>query len=146
MESDNLESPTNQECAFCAYLRGDRPFTILDRSTLVATLITREQRGSSHVLVMPTNHRDSILDLRADEASAVMAGVIRAAKAIDAADRRPGISIWQNNGVPAHQEVPHVHFHVAGTLPGGGTDWGEVRELSLEETEAIAERLRLFLP
>jgi histidine triad (HIT) family protein len=30
-------------------------------------------------------------------------------------------------------------------VAGGGTEWDEVRELSLEETEAIADRLRPFL-
>jgi hypothetical protein len=40
--------------------------------------------------------------------------------------------------VPAAQTVGHVHFHVAGTLSDGGTEWGDVPELSLAETEAIA--------
>jgi len=68
--------------------------------------------------------------------------VREAARAIIAADNPSGISVWQKNGVAAAQQVPHLHFHVAGTLPGGGTDWGSVPELSLAETEAIAQRLR----
>jgi histidine triad (HIT) family protein len=38
-----------------------------------------------------------------------------------------------------------VHFHVAGTLPGGGTEWGEVPRLSVPETDAIADQLRPYL-
>lgn len=49
--------------------------------------------------------------------------------------RRP---VWQNNGIPAHQSLPHLHFHVAGTLPDGGTDWGDVPKLTLAQTDAIA--------
>jgi histidine triad (HIT) family protein len=59
-----------------------------------------------------------------------------------AADRRPGIAVWQNNGIAANQAVAHVHFHVAGTLEEGGTQWGEVPRLSVAETDAMAERLR----
>jgi histidine triad (HIT) family protein len=64
------------------------------------------------------------------------------AMAIDAAYARPGIAVWQNNGTPANQSVSHVHFHVAGTVKGGGTDWGDVEELPLSETDAIAEVLK----
>ena len=138
----NLELPDNPTCAFCDYLQGRRPYTILFRDALVATLVTREQRGISHLLVVPTRHCQTILDLTDAESAAMMNEIRRAAKVIDIADQRPGIAIWQNNGVPANQTIPHLHFHVAGTLDGGGTDWGEVPELSLRETDAIAEKLR----
>jgi histidine triad (HIT) family protein len=82
----------------------------------MAVLVTREQRGISHVLVMPVIHRESILDVTDQEAGALMEVIRRAARAIDWADGRPGIAIWQNNGLPAHQTIPHLHFHVAGTL------------------------------
>jgi histidine triad (HIT) family protein len=65
-----------------------------------------------------------------------------AARIVDAAERRPGIAVWQNNGISANQTVAHVHFHVAGTLQEGGTRWGEVPLLSVAETDAMAERLR----
>jgi histidine triad (HIT) family protein len=74
-----------------------------------------------------------------------MQNVVRAARAIDAADGRPGIAVWQNNGIAADQTIPHVHFHVAGTFPDGGTERGHVKELSVEETDRIADRLRPFL-
>jgi histidine triad (HIT) family protein len=87
---------------------------------------------------MPLMHRESILDLTRGEAAAVVEDIVRVSGAIDRAYGRPGIAIWQNNGIPAHQTIPHRHFHVAGTLAGGGTDWGDVRELAVEETDAIA--------
>ena len=57
-----------------------------------------------------------------------------------------GLAVWQNNGVAADQTIPHVHFHVAGTLAGGGTERGRVDEISVAETDVIAGRLRLALP
>jgi hypothetical protein len=36
-------------------------------------------------------------------------------------------------------------MHDAGTVPGGGTDRDEVRELAVAETDAIADRLRAFI-
>jgi len=143
MSSDSgIDVPNDQNCAFCAYLAGTRPYTILFREKLTAILVTREQRGISHLLVIPVRHCQTILDLTDDESTAIMSAIRRAARAIDLADRRPGISIWQNNAIPASQTIGHLHFHVAGTLDAGGTDWGRVPEISLAETEAIAEKLR----
>lgn len=144
--SANLDIPEHQECAFCAYLSGRRPYTILTHNASVAILVTREQRGVPHLLVIPTRHYETILDLPEPDACEVMRGLKAAAYAIDKAYGRQGISVWQNNGTPANQKIGHFHFHIAGTLDEGGTTWGEVRELSVSETDEIADRLRPWLP
>jgi histidine triad (HIT) family protein len=140
--SGNLALPEAYPCAFCDYLAGRRPYTILYRNTLAAVLVTREQRGVPHLLVIPTRHVPTILDMDIIESYALIEQVQLAAKAIDASEQRRGISIWQNNGIDAHQAVPHLHFHVAGTVPGGGTEWESVSELTIDETDRIAIRLK----
>ena len=97
------------------------------------------------MLVIPVQHRVTLLDLDPAEHVALMDGVVRATRAVVGAFDPEGVAVWQNNGVPAHQSVPHVHFHVAGTLPGGGTEWGEVERLRIEQTEAIGTRLKPHL-
>lgn len=134
--------PRNNGCAFCAYLRGERPYTILFRTSETATLVTREQRGDPHLLVLPLRHMATILELTDAEASSIAIAVREAARAIDRVYSKPGIAVWQNNGVSAGQAISHLHFHVAGTLQGGGTDWGQVKEISVVDTDAIAEKLR----
>ncbi|MGW0134109.1 HIT family protein [Streptomyces sp. NPDC003299] len=138
----HLVVPDAHPCAFCDYLTGNRPFTILHRESLAAILVPREQRGISHLLVITTRHAPTLLDLHEAEAHAVIDLLQRASRAIDKTDRRPGISVWQNNGIDAHQAIPHFHFHVAGTIESGGTNWNDVPELSIIETDRIAERLR----
>lgn len=145
MSDSHLNVPQTERCAFCDYLANRRPFTVLWRDAETAILVTREQRGRGHVLVVPVQHRETILDLTLAEASALMSQVVAAARAIDEAFGRPGIAIWQNNGLAAHQTIPHVHFHVAGTLPGGDTERGQVRELPLDETDEIARLLEPHL-
>jgi histidine triad (HIT) family protein len=133
--------PVVDVCSFCEYLAGRRRFTVLHRDEQVAVLVTREQRGSLHVLVIPVTHRETILDLAPEEHAPLMAAVTRAARAVAGAGDAEGVAVWQNNGVPCHQSVPHVHFHVATTLPGGGTEFGPVPRLTFDETDAIAARL-----
>jgi histidine triad (HIT) family protein len=141
----SLEVPSKDNCAFCAYLSRQRAYTIVAEKNKIAVLVTREQRGIPHVLVIPTRHVETILDLADREAGALMCAIRQTARAIDEAYQRPGIAIWQNNGVPASQTINHLHFHVAGTLDKGGTDWGEVEELSVEMTDKIGDKLRPYL-
>jgi histidine triad (HIT) family protein len=141
MTDSNLDLPVDEPCAFCDYLAYRRPFTIVCRSESVAVLVTREQRGIGHLLVLPVRHYPTLLESTTAERHALIDTLASAAAAIDAAFERPGIAVWQNNGIPAHQAIGHMHFHVAGTLPEGGTDFGDVRELSVEETDAIGQKI-----
>lgn len=134
--------PDDDPCSFCEYLAGRRAYTVLFRDRLTATLVTREQRGRGHVLVIPVAHRETILDLVPEEEAVLMTAVSRAARMISATYDADGVAVWQNNGTPAHQSVPHVHFHVAATLPQGGTHWGTVPTLTIRETDALGARLR----
>jgi histidine triad (HIT) family protein len=146
MIDSSIDLPSGSGCAFCEYLRGSRPFAFVSRGHLVSTLVTREQRGTPHLLVIPNKHRQTILEVTDSEAAALLIEVRDAAFAIDAAYQRPGIAVWQNNGISAHQAIRHVHFHVAGTLDSGGTNWGEVEELPLADAKQIAERVRAHWP
>ena len=140
-----LVLPPAAPCSFCDYLAGTRPYTILERDDTAAILVTYEQRGVGHVLVVPVRHRVTVVELAPAEQRALMDGVVRATRAIIAAFDPEGVAVWQNNGVPAHQSVPHVHVHVAGTLPQGGTEWGPVERLAVAQTDLIVERLRPHL-
>ena len=145
MSESSIDLPEKKECAFCDYLSGRRPYVFLWREEAVAVAVTREQRGVSHLLVFPTEHVETLLQLDARLAGPLMVALRDAASAIDGADERPGIAVWQNNGVSAGQAIPHLHFHVAGTLDGGGTEFGSVEEISLERAESIAQHLAPFV-
>lgn len=137
----NIDLPEGDKCAFCAYLSGARRYTILSRTAITATFVTREQRGHPHLLVLPMRHVPTILELTDAEVASIAIEVRNAAILIDRAYAKPGIAVWQNNGVPAGQAIGHVHFHVAGTLAKGGTEFGPVVEISVESTDEIAKIL-----
>lgn len=137
----SIDLPKNNGCAFCAYLRGERPYTILSRTANTATFVTREQRGHPHLLVLPLRHVPTILELSDVEAAAIAVEVRNVAVLIDRYYSKLGIAVWQNNGVSAGQEISHVHFHVAGTLESGGTEFGPVVEISVAATDEIAKKL-----
>jgi histidine triad (HIT) family protein len=132
-------------CPFCAYLAGERDYAIVSQTSTVAVLVTQEVRGEPHLLVVPSRHCETILELTDSEAAELMVTTREAARAIDVAFRRPGIAVWQNNGRAADQAIAHVHIHIAGTLDEGGTQRGPVPEGLLAEAEGVADRLRPHL-
>ena len=97
---------------FAKILRGEIPCVRVyeDAKTLAFMDVMPEADG--HVLVVPKEGAENILDLSADGMTAMMATVQRVAKAIDKALSPDGILLKQYNRAAAGQSVFHVHFHI----------------------------------
>ena len=97
---------------FAKILRGEIPSVKIyeDARTLAFMDVMPEADG--HVLVIPKEGAENILDLSADGLSAMMATVQKVAKAVDKALRPDGILLKQYNRAAAGQSVFHVHFHI----------------------------------
>jgi len=103
---------------FARILRGEIPCVkvLEDGKTLAFMDVMPEAEG--HVLVVPKEAAQDILDLSADGLAAMMATVQRVARAIDKALAPEGILLKQYNRAPAGQSVFHVHFHVVPRFEG----------------------------
>jgi len=97
---------------FARILRGEIPCVKVfeDAKTLAFMDVMPEAEG--HVLVVPKEAAQDILDLSADGLAAMMATVQKVARAVDRALAPDGILLKQYNRAPAGQSIFHVHFHV----------------------------------
>jgi histidine triad (HIT) family protein len=97
---------------FAKILRGEIPCVRVyeDPRTLAFMDVMPEAEG--HVLVVPKEDAQDILDLSADGLTAMMATVQRIARAVDKALAPDGIQLRQYNRAAAGQTIFHVHFHV----------------------------------
>lgn len=97
---------------FARILRGEIPCVKVfeDARTLAFMDVMPEAKG--HVLVIPKEAAQDILDLSVDGLTAMMATAQRVARAIDTALAPDGILLKQYNREAAGQSVFHVHFHV----------------------------------
>ena len=68
--------------------------------------------ADGHVLVIPKEGAENILDLSPQGLSALMATTQKVAKAVDKALAPDGILLKQYNRAAAGQSVFHVHFHI----------------------------------
>ncbi len=104
--------PYDPNNIFARILRGEIPCVKVyeDAKTLAFMDVMPESEG--HVLVVPKEDAQDILDLSADGLSAMMATVQKVARAVDKALAPDGIQLRQYTRAAAGQTVFHVHFHV----------------------------------
>ena len=97
---------------FAKILRGEIPCVKIyeDAKTLAFMDVMPEADG--HVLVVPKEPAENILDLSIAGMAAMMTAVQKVAKAVDKALKPDGILLKQYNRAPAGQSVFHVHFHI----------------------------------
>jgi histidine triad (HIT) family protein len=102
----------DQSNIFAKILRGEVPCVKVyeDDKTLAFMDVMPESDG--HVLVVPKEPAENILDLSAEGLAAVMATTQKVARAVDKALKPGGILLKQYNRAPAGQSVFHVHFHI----------------------------------
>jgi histidine triad (HIT) family protein len=104
--------PYDSDNIFAKILRGEIPCVKVfeDAKTLAFMDVMPEAEG--HVLVVPKEPAENVLDLSADGMAAMMATTQKIAKAVDKALAPDGILLKQYNGAAAGQSVFHIHFHV----------------------------------
>jgi len=97
---------------FAKILHGEIPCVKVyeDARTLAFMDVMPESDG--HVLVVPKEGAENILDLSPDGMAAMMATTQKVAKAIDKALNPDGILLKQYNRAAAGQSIFHVHFHI----------------------------------
>lgn len=99
-------------CIFCQIVQGEAPASIVYETETVLAFMNLRQFNVGHVLVIPKAHVATIYDLPPDLAGDLMRGVVVVANQIKGVFRPGGLSLWQSNGNPAGQEIPHLHVHL----------------------------------
>jgi histidine triad (HIT) family protein len=110
----------NGECVFCEILAGRSPADIVYQDDLTMAFIDPRQHNPGHVLVVPRAHLNDIRELDLDVGAALMATMIKIAKAVSQEFPNEGMSLWHSIGPAAFQEVPHMHMHVHPRRLGDG--------------------------
>ena len=129
-------------CIFCERISGQRDdWVVIDSDEQTICFVNPRQFEEGQSLVIPKRHAPTILDLTEGEAVVLAKAVRRLAKAMADAFQPDGLTLYQNNGVASHQEVPHFHMHVVPRRYGSG--WGEgPRHLAMIERPEREERFR----
>ncbi len=100
---------SDPDCTFCAIASGAPAFEVA-RTPRTVAFLDRTPLFPGHVLVVPTDHHITLMDLPESDVAPLFAEVRRISTAVQRATQSDGIFVAANNIVS--QSVPHLHIHV----------------------------------
>lgn len=131
----------NEQCVFCRDVIRDGKGSVVFESSNVIAFMDIAPVEPGHVLVVPREHYENIMDIE----EWVYLEVHRVAKKISPAIVRAveaeAVNIGQNNGSCANQRVFHYHLHIIPRYCDRRLEWNR-RIVGDSELEGVAEKIR----
>ncbi len=131
------------DCIFCKIVKKEAPASVLyeDDQTLVFLDIRPLNEG--HTLIIPKEHYQTVYEMSEGLVCHVYAVVQRVVVAVKAAMQADGITVIQQNGKAAGQEVFHMHVHVVPRFEGQKLPhFRDIPNASRGDLERIADKIR----
>lgn len=97
---------------FARILRGELPCISVYEDDATLAFMDIMPQADGHVLVIPKEGAETLLDLSPEAAAATVRTTQKVARAVRQAMKAEGIFVCQLNGAAAGQTVPHCHFHI----------------------------------
>ena len=130
---------------FAKILRGAVPCVKVCETDKTLAFMDVMPEAEGHVLVVPKEDAENILDLSPEGMAAMMSTTQKVAIAVDKALEPDGILLKQYNRAAAGQSIFHVHFHIVPRWEGIGlAPHGKVM-VGAEILEPIAAKIRSAL-
>jgi histidine triad (HIT) family protein len=130
-------------CVFCEIVTGDAPAHEVLRDEVAVAFLDRRPVFKGHVLLVPVDHVETLMDLPADAVGPFFQRGQRLAAAMEHGLDAMGSFVALNNRIS--QSVPHLHLHVVPRRRKDGLRgffWPRTTYESDEEMAAFAARLR----
>ncbi|KAG5509359.1 hypothetical protein JKF63_06669 [Porcisia hertigi] len=99
-------------CIFCKIVKGEIPCAKVAETSKAFAFMDINPLSRGHVLVISKEHAAHLHELSVNCAADVGVLLAKTSRAVAGPDGTTQYNILQNNGRLAHQEVPHVHFHI----------------------------------
>jgi histidine triad (HIT) family protein len=131
------------DCVFCRIVAGQIPSTKVYEDEHTLAFMDIGQVNPGHVLVAVKRHAANLFELDDAQAAAAARAAARVARAIEAAFKPEGMSVYQANGKAAGQTVFHYHVHLLPRHAGDGMEliW-PVKNPPREKLEEYAAKIR----
>jgi histidine triad (HIT) family protein len=133
----------SDSCVFCRILREEAPASILYEDDTVLSFLDIRPLNEGHTLVIPKMHYETIYEVPEDLVCHIYTIVKRMAVVVKNATKADGITIIQQNGHAAGQEIFHVHVHVVPRFEGQKLPhFRDIPNATREQLEQAAYRIR----
>ena len=135
-----------RSCIFCRIVQKQVPSSLVFEDEKVMAFLDIKPLTEGHTLVIPKAHYESIFDIPRDLVAYLHGITKQVAIAIKKATNADGISIIQQNGKAASQEIFHLHIHVIPRYEGQKLPrFSDVEEADREKLSQTAEKIKRYL-
>jgi len=105
----------SESCLFCRIVSGEIPGDFVYRDNEMVAFRDIHPVATTHILLVPRQHIESVRDLQPEHEGLVGRMVLRArALAEEEGIAERGFRLVVNNGPYGGQVVPHLHIHLIG--------------------------------
>ena len=130
-------------CVFCRIVQGTAPATLIYEDEKALVFLDIRPLNPGHTLVIPKEHYETVYDIPEDLNAHLHRIVKKTAVAVKEATQADGITIIQQNGIAAGQEVFHLHVHVVPRYKGQKLQrFSELQEATRESLEQTATKIK----
>lgn len=133
-------------CVFCRIAQKQVPASIVYEDEKALAFLDIRPLNEGHTLVIPKAHYETVFDIP-QELIIYLHGITKqVAIAVKKATKADGISIMQQNGEAAGQEVFHLHIHVVPRYKGQKLPrFSDLKEVDKEKLSQTAAKIRKYL-
>jgi histidine triad (HIT) family protein len=109
-------------CTFCDLIRGAAEVSVCHEDSDAIAFMDIQPVNNGHVLVIPREHYESLLDVPEEIGLHLFKVTMRLANAVRHVTGCDDLNIVVNSGAAAGQDEPHYHVHIIPRREGDGFD------------------------
>ncbi len=133
----------DESCIFCKIVRKQAPASIIYEDEAVMVFLDIRPLNMGHTLVIPKAHYVDIFDIPQNLLSQVHKVAKLVSFAVKKATSADGISIIQQNGKAAGQDIFHLHVHVVPRFEGQKLPhFSDLKEVERAKLDEMAKKIK----
>ena len=133
----------DESCIFCKIAAKQAPASIVYDDKSVMAFLDIRPLNLGHLLVIPKAHYVDIFDIPQKELAAVHIAAKQLSSAVKKATGADGISIFEQNGKAAGQDIFHLHVHVVPRFLGQTLPrFSELKEVERAVLDEMAQKIK----
>lgn len=136
----------DDSCIFCKIVQRKAPANIIFEDNEILGFLDIRPVNEGHALVIPKEHFVDVYEIPAELLGRVYQVTQKLTIAIKQAVKADGISIIQQNGRAANQDIFHLHVHIIPRYLGqGNAPFHELKIIDNLHLEKTAMKIKPFL-
>lgn len=110
----------SRDCLFCKIAKKEIPASFIYEDVSTIAFLDIHPHAVGHTMVIPKEHRETILDASEKEIGAIFSAVKKVTDLIQKKLHPNGFTIGINHGKVSGQVVEHLHIHIIPRFTGDG--------------------------